>query len=175
MIDGKTHKTTGPAARIGTSQYPHAFVFSLRGALENALLDKKPDFIEIGMTPNTDKILEDAKLQTAGLHQCIHYFAAPVFIGFFERYNEWLKENYGTNGVNWHPTLNFCRIIRNAAAHGRVRIDNVKTAPVTWRGLSIGPADDGKSIIGSDLRLGDMIGLMFEADDELTAIGAPVL
>jgi hypothetical protein len=126
------------------------------------------------MTPNTDEILEDAKLRTAGLHRCVHYFAAPVFIGFFERYNEWLTDNYG-DGVNWHPTLNFCRTIRNAAAHGGIHIRNPQAAPVTWRGLSIGPADNGKSIIGSDLRLGDMIGLMFEADDELTAMGAPVL
>jgi hypothetical protein len=98
----------------------------------------------------------------------------PIFIGFFERYNEWLTDTHG-DSINWHPTLNFCRVVRNAAAHGSINFRNPRAPAVTWRGLNFGPAENGRQIIGGDLRVGDVVGLKFEANDELNRIGAPIL
>ena len=39
--------------------------------------------------------------------------AQPIFLSFFERYNVWLTDTLG-DAVNWHPTLNFARVVRNA-------------------------------------------------------------
>jgi hypothetical protein len=40
---------------------------------------------------------------------------------FFERYIEWLKDTHG-EPANWPPTLNFCRVVRNACAHGHITL-----------------------------------------------------
>lgn len=77
--------------------------------------------------------------------------------------------------MNWHPTLNFCRVVRNAAAHGSINFRNPRAPSVVWRGLSFGPADNGRQIIGGELRVGDIIGPMFEANEELDRMGAPIL
>ncbi len=93
---------------------------------------------------------------------------------FFERYNDWLNVNKG-EAKNWPPTLNFARVVRNGVAHGKINIRNPEASPVTWRGLTYSYADNGKQIIGTDLKLGEMIVLMFDANDALDAINAPIL
>lgn len=153
MVDGKTHNSANPSARINTTQFDYAFVLPLRGPLEHALKGTTPEYIEIGMTPNTDEILEHAKIRTTGLNAA---------------------DTYG-DGMNWQPTLNFCRVVRNAAAHGSINFRNLRAPSVVWRGLSFGPADNGRQIIGGELRVGDIIGPMFEANEELDRMGAPIL
>lgn len=93
---------------------------------------------------------------------------------FFERYNEWLTANLG-DAQNWPSTLNFSRVVRNACAHGSITFRNPGTAKVVWRDLSYRPEDNGRTVMGLDIRLGEIIALMFEAADELDAIGAPTL
>ena len=99
---------------------------------------------------------------------------APIYLMFFERYNDWLTETYG-DAINWPSTLNFARVVRNAIAHGKINIRNPATLPVTWKGLSYGYPENGRTIIGTDMRLGDVLILMFEIDGELTKLNAPVL
>ena len=90
--------------------------------------------------------------------------ASPVFAQF----------NLG-DAVNWPPTLNFARVVRNAIAHGKINIRNPNAPPVTWRGLTYSYADSGKDVITQDFGLGDLVGLMLDANDELDAMGAPTL
>jgi hypothetical protein len=95
---------------------------------------------------------------------------------FFERYNQWLNEKYGRHSTEiWHPTLNFARVIRNAAAHGSIKFLNPNAAPVSWRDLTYSPADNGKQVIGAEIQLGEVLALMFETDDVLTEMGTPIL
>ena len=68
---------------------------------------------------------------------------------------------------NWPPPLNFARVVRNAIAHGAIKINDPKSAPVSWRGLSYSHADNGKKIVGTDLKLGELLALMFDANDAL--------
>jgi hypothetical protein len=174
MVDGKTHRTERPAARMQTYRYSYAFALPLRGPLEFALSNQRPDCIQIGMTSDTDSEVQDAKIHTAGLHPSMNGVIGAVFLMFFERYNEWLKSNCG-DPVNWPEPLNFCRIVRNAVAHGGIHFDNARAPTVAWRGLSYGPAQNGRQIIGADILAGDLLGLMFEANDQLDRMGAPVL
>ena len=116
----------------------------------------------------------ELKLHTGGLDSVMNHIIAPIYLSFFERYNEWLTANYG-DGVNWPPTLNFARVIRNAAAHGMINIRNPGAPSVTWRGFTIGPADSGRRVIGADMKTGEILGLMFDLNDELDRLDVPVL
>jgi hypothetical protein len=175
MVGGTTHSVPWPGMRLNALRMGYAFAIPLRGPLELALEEKTPGFIEIGILPDDRVPLKNAKLKTRGLTQVMNHLITPIYLMFFERYNRWLKQTYGYDGINWPPTLNFARVVRNAAAHGKIKIDNKKAGPVTWRGLSYDHTNDGRTIIGTDLGVGDILGLMFEIDEELKKINAPVL
>lgn len=176
MVDGSTHKHPQPTMRLNTKQMGCAYVIPLRGPLEHALAGTTPDRIEIGMTPSAthDNKLHGPKLHTGGLDSVMTHVISPIFITFFERYNDWMTENY-SDAINWPMTLNFARIIRNAAAHGKINFRNPRAPAVSWRGLSYSPADNGRQVIGLDIRMGDVLGLMFDANEELNKFGVPVL
>lgn len=66
--------------------------------------------------------------------------------------------------TNWPTQLNFARIVRNAFAHDSIiLIQNTNNAPVTWKHLTYGPADNGKNIFG-DFYVVEIIDLMREID-----------
>ena len=136
-----------------------------------------PTRIEIAIITDAKtnaKELPNVVHRTSGLHGIMAQIIAPIFLMFFERYNDWLNVNKG-DAKNWPPTLNFARVVRNGVAHGKINIRNPEASPVTWRGLTYSYADNGKQIIGTDLKLGEMIVLMFDANDALDAINAPIL
>jgi hypothetical protein len=178
MVGGTTHTSPMANMRINGPAMGHAFGVPLRGPLEIALQDKTPGFIEIATVPLADPSvpLPNAVFQTRGFERILSHMISPIFIMFFERYNYWLNITLGTDAhATWPPTLNFARVIRNAAAHGKINIRNPHAPPVTWKTISIGFADNGSEIIGQDMRVGDVLGLMFDVDAELDRINAPVL
>jgi hypothetical protein len=67
-----------------------------------------------------------------------------------------------TDVRNWSPILNFARVVRNSAAHGKVKFENPNAQAVSWRNLTYSPQDNGRQLIGADMRLGDVLGLSFE-------------
>lgn len=177
MVGGSTHKLARPVMRVGTIWPNYSLAIPLRGPLENALTDKTPTSIEIGIITDVEANAEElpaAKLRTGGLHGVMAHITAPIFLMFFERYNDWLDENLG-DAKNWPPTLNFARVVRNAIAHGKIKIRNPAAPPVTWRGLTYSYADNGSQIVGTDLKLGEILALMFDANDALDGINAPIL
>lgn len=77
MVDGQTHKTARPVARIGTRWPDLGFVLPMRGPLENALKGAVPISIEIGIVTSESELAKDlpnAKLSTEGLNTrlCSH-------------------------------------------------------------------------------------------------------
>jgi hypothetical protein len=176
MVGGKTHTHKSPNMRVHT-RFGYGFGLPLRGPLESALHNVLPGMIEIGVITDAehlDKPLLDVKLETAGLHNTMATVTTPIFLMFFERYSDWLTLTYG-DAAGWPATLNFARVIRNAAAHGKINIRNKEAVPVTWRGMQYGPADNGRQIIGTDLKLGEIIALMLDANEELDKLSVPVL
>ena len=177
LVGGTTHKIPKPVLRVTTRWSDFGLAIPLGGPLQFALRNKKPQNIEIGIITSSALLarpLPDAKLQTAGFHAVIAAAIEPTFLQFFERYNEWLTATLG-DATNWPPTLNFARVVRNAVAHGKINFRSPNSPVVRWKDLSYGPADNGKQIIGTDMKMGEILALMFECDDALDAIGAPVL
>ena len=100
--------------------------------------------------------------------------AVPLYLFHFVTCQDWLYAN-GHGATNkWPMVLDFARVVRNAAAHGgRLKIENANARPVTWGPLTYSPADNGKTVIGTDLFFGDLVALMIQADDATVALGAP--
>jgi hypothetical protein len=177
ILHAKTHTLDRPQMKLFARRLGCAYALPLRGALDNALYNSIPELIEIGeMTAeHADEPLDgEVKARTRGLNNVMHHIISPIFIIFFERYNIWLTENRG-KAETWPPTLNFARVIRNAMAHGSIQIKDPNAPPVQWRSFSYGPADSGKRIVGEDIGIGEILGLMFEVNDALDGLQAPIL
>ncbi len=157
-------------------RFDFAVAADIRDAFLQAVHDEFPASIDIARTfPPTEDTITSG-ISTLGLTLVLRQATAAVFLAYFERYNEWLDENLGTDAhVNWPMTLNFARVVRNAASHGKINIRNPRAPPVTWRGLAYAQADNGKQDFGEDLYTGDIIQLMLQTGDELDALGVPIL
>jgi hypothetical protein len=177
MVDGPVGKTEQPIMRVGTRWPDYGFDLPLGGCLEHALLEKVPSEIHIGEITDSSEFSNPIPVpthQTSGLRTVMAHIISPIFLMFFERYNDWLTANLG-DAKNWPPTLNFARVVRNSIAHGKINIRDPNAQPVHWRGLSYGYKDSGRSLVGSDISLGEIIALIFDADDALDSINAPIL
>ena len=176
MSDGVTHLEDETMARVVPMVFDHGLILPTGRALRVAIDGGTPNAIEIAFCPLTEakQPMVGPVSTTTGLKNVMLAIGQPIFLMFFERYNVWLTANLGLV-TNWPMTLNFARLVRNAIAHGGIKINNPNSPPVTWKTLSYSHADNGRKIIGLDLGLGDLIGLMIEANEELDILGAPAL
>ena len=103
--------------------------------------------------------------------------SGALFAFFAETAVDWVKANVTTDYANFPPVANFARVIRNAVSHsGVISMSSPRAVPVKWRNFSISNMDDGRAIIGtSDFSIGDFYMLLFDLDQELDALDAPLL
>jgi hypothetical protein len=79
-----------------------------------------------------------------------------AFVHFFEIARDEVEDNHGNDPQTWRSPLNFARIVRDAFAHGNsLDVRNPNAAPVCWKGLCYGPADNGRQVAYSDLAAAD--------------------
>lgn len=149
-----------------------SFVIPATGPLEQAMADKAPPDFGFVVAKLVELPGDGAYL---GAHtDFMTNMITPIFCLHFETCYDWLKNNGHSNTSVWPMTLDFARVIRNAAAHGgRLEIKNANYRAVKWNNLAYKPADTGKRVIGTEIFMGDLLALMIEVDDELVALGAP--
>jgi hypothetical protein len=88
-----------------------------------------------------------------------------MFLNYFEHQRLQIEAKYSTDTTRWPGDWNFGRIVRNSFAHrDEVRFNNPKAVPVTWRGLTYAPADNGRKVLHVDLWPADLIYLMMDLD-----------
>lgn len=117
--------------------------------------------------------------QPAGPGQWLHTFAPfnrRVWSGAFTVFYESQKPFLNGMGRQreWPAIFRFAWMVRNACAHnGQVHFNDRAEPPVNWRECSVGPGQQGESLLFELLSPGDVPGLMLELDAELTEWGAP--
>lgn len=167
---GMSKVPPGANGKVQCQHLPYEIVFDAHGPAEMALHNQVPDHIRLHVQTKTD---EDHPFRTEGTISVTVRMFSAIFAIVCEGAINW-QRGITTDVSKWPPVLAFCRVIRNAIAHdGKLRIDNPKPPPVAWRGLAYGYADNGRPVIGPDLGMADLLILLFDLDEELTAIGAP--
>lgn len=86
-----------------------------------------------------------------------------LFINYFERIKDEVIKNYGSQ-AKWPTVWRFAQVVRNSCAHGKIRIDNPKSSPVTWRTLAYTSTDNGRQVFWDDMAEADLIFLMLDMD-----------
>lgn len=177
-VMGLPQQNLDPLAPLKTAEGSQMLV-PVHGPIEVTMQGREPEFMMIIEKTDLDLDglpgLKGSKAFTApGFIRTLNHLMGPIFIMFFEAYNDWLDKVLG-DAVNWPPTLNFARVIRNCAAHHSIKIRNPGAPAVTWRTMSYGYKDNGRNVIAEDFELGDLVALMLDVDAELDALGAPIL
>jgi hypothetical protein len=122
-----------------------------------------------------EKMPEPAGPSIHGVHSVSERLTCAIFSVFAERVCDWVRHNHDGDTKNWPPNINFGRVVRNAIVHGgKINFTNPNADPVSWRGLTFSPADNGIVAVNAGLLSGgDLIVLMLEMELELNALGAP--
>jgi hypothetical protein len=100
--------------------------------------------------------------------------ASLALVKFYEDYRPWLSATLGNDHTKFPDPWLFAWVVRNAASHNTVRIDDKSFVPVSWYGLTYGSAQNGRKIFGNDLSAADVFILMLEMNDSLDRLGAPI-
>jgi hypothetical protein len=104
--------------------------------------------------------------------QFLNDSTAVQFVLYYEQFADWVKAQAGCDIGKLHPVWGFGRVVRNAIGHaGVVSINDQNFKPVKWEGLTYGPAQNGRAIIGPDLHAPDLILLMLDMDRALDQMG----
>lgn len=148
-------------------------VTAANGWLEAGLNKKVAEF-EIELVPAFSQAGVASEYDGNVVVDLMVNMAVPIFSLHYDSCYEWLRSNGHGDTKLWPMTVDFGRLVRNAASHGgRIDQRNPSYRSLTWNGLTYSPADNGKQIIGREIFLGDILTLMIEMDDELVALGAP--
>jgi hypothetical protein len=155
------------------NQFDRCVVFPFNGPIEQMLTNTIPEFFEFRIDDQPRGV--DRKPGEWPLETMLTKVIVPFFVEFFEDHRPWLAANISKKFTQWPNVWQFARIVRNAASHaGQVNTDDPAFVPVTWCGLTYGPAQNGRRIFGGDLALADIFILMLEMNDSLDALGRPV-
>jgi hypothetical protein len=153
--------------------------------LESALFDielhmplvEPVNWICLGQEPEQIELKLYAKQNQVGdidLHKIEMKIIVPHLVEFYENSRPWLDANVSGGFARWPNVWQFGRIIRNAASHNLVRINDPNFRPVTWYGLTYGPTPHGQSIFEADWTFADLLILMFEMNDALDQLGCRI-
>jgi hypothetical protein len=170
--DSTSHSVVPPGslAKVECEHLPYEILFDAHAPADAAMVNQTPTHLSL---PVRLKMKEHHPFRTEGTASITVRIFAAIFALACEGPLGWQK-GISTDLSKWPPVLAFCRVVRNAIAHnGRVRIDNAKAPPVTWRGLTYSYSDNGLAILGPGVGTGDLLILLFDLDEELNAIGAP--
>jgi hypothetical protein len=111
------------------------------------------------------QIHASAILRLGVLERPLYALEQSMIINYFEREGPQIAAKHGGDTTLWPADWNFARIVRNSVAHkNEVFFNNLHAAPVTWRGLTYSPADNGRKVLNGDLWAADLIYLMTDLD-----------
>ena len=174
---GEARFPPGKGGDLYCRRIPAALRYPISGALEMALADQTPQSIDLEFIAETDTAQlepgpEVPRRETDGLASIYLSIISPLFVQFYEGYNDWLYRKQ-KHPDNWPEIWRFGRIVRNTMAHGGKVDIAQKDSPASWRGLSYSSADNGREIVTreGDLSTGDIFTLMIEMSEELDAQG----
>lgn len=156
------------AVTVACAQFDLAIHMPLVGPLESVLRGVEPEEIKLLLS------FKSASRGVVDIKNLLTKAIVPSFVEFFEDGRLWLDTYASGSFIRWPDVWQFGRIVRNAAPHNLISIDDPKFTPVKWYGLTYGPEQNGRSIFDADLTLADVLILMFEMNDSLDQLGCPI-
>lgn len=134
----------------------------LVGPIEAALQNAVPEFIHLTVQPRG---APSTQFVTQGLARFADSIFLPFLVSYHERYRHDIEARFPAGRTSWPPAWQMSGALRNATAHNGRVFDKPTQQPVTWRGLSHGPAEDTTRPLLSVINGGDIVVLMVEMEE----------
>lgn len=173
LVDVWSPRSTGPANPWGDGHYA-----TFQGLLCDVELRIKPHIVVQSAVLNYipfEIIFEqfaivrppepNQPIRLGSIGPFIFGLSNMLIVSFFERHKDHLRIKYGSID-HWPAVWQFARMVRNAMSHGNtVTVTDGKSA--SWKGLTYSEAENGRTVINSDLFPADLIVLLRELEDAL--------
>jgi hypothetical protein len=122
LIFGEARFPPGKGGDLYCKRVPAALRYPISGALEMALQDQIPksidiEFIDLSDTAQLKPPPETPSKTTMGIANIYTSIIGPLFVEFYEAYDEWLYRKLG-NPEKWPDVWRFGRVVRNSISHG---------------------------------------------------------
>jgi hypothetical protein len=174
----ETFDLSGNNAIIGAQHIPLQIKIPCQAPLGGALRSIAADYYFMTVEPtNPPSLLHNMESQHQNFVDLFQWFFNGVFVSFYEYHKPQMQKKFGRETKDWPDFFRFCWAMRNAAAHhrGYINFENLKSKPVSWRGLTYGPDDNlKKPVMGGAFNAGDVFLLTLELSEELDRLGVPL-
>ncbi len=141
--------------------------FPLFGPIEVLLSAQVPDVIELTIEDTASLPSFQAQVQLSNLGQFFDALVFPRVVSYFQRDRSRLEQRFSQDRTKWPLSWQMAWAVRNAASHGGVAFQKPTQKPVTWRGVSFGPADEPAKSLLTMMSGGDLALLMLDMADDL--------
>jgi hypothetical protein len=172
-LHGHSTPPDQPVVGIACNCDPVMIAFNVSGSLEAAVSGNDPAWFMAKVIPKVRFLMPAGVKKITALQGYNDGLIYGLFVLHCEAALEWVRARHPDYN-RWPPVANFVRVVRNALVHGgTINIDSPTAPTVSWRGVTYDRAQKGRHI-KPDLNYGDLIILLFELDEELNNLGAPL-
>lgn len=137
----------------------------LFGPVATAMSDKLPSIIQVSLKKTSSTPVYST--WTGGLSGTIEAVFQPFFVNFYERNAAEISSKFGKIDLCGPPVWQMAWVIRNALSHnGCIHFSKPNHKPVSWRGLTLAPSDNGKKLFHNLISAGDLVVMMLEMEEQ---------
>jgi hypothetical protein len=135
----------------------------LHGPIPAAIAGRRPDVIELTLVPGRDAERTFA-VKTSGFARYVDALFVPFVVTYFQRYRAAVERKFKSDRTQWPASWQMGWAVRNAASHGGIAFERPSQRPVSWRGLTFGPADEPAKSLSMLLNGADLLLLLLDMD-----------
>jgi hypothetical protein len=153
--------------KLDAKQVSKRLVISPHTLLDEVYAGRWPTTLVLVVDEELVEVPASASLGLGAFARPFYAFEQSMVVNYFERERPQIQARYGKT-PRWPADWNFARIVRNSVVHNNeVFFHDLAASPVTWRGLTYAPADNGRKVLPEDLWAADLIYLMMDLDAHL--------
>lgn len=163
QVDGVANFAPGDYLTIEGRHMEARLRLPLHGPVPAAIAGRKPDVVELTLVPGRD-IERTYTVNTGGFASYIDSLFVPFVVTYFQRYRATVERKFKPDRTHWPASWQMGWAVRNAASHGGIAFERRNQRPVSWRGLTFGPADEPAKSLSKLLNGADLLLLLLDMD-----------
>lgn len=137
------------------------------GPVKSALAGSTPYLIEVSIK-SLNQTPPSYKTKISGFAVALEKIFQPFFVNYYERNLDQIKKKFGEIDKDAPSVWQMSWVVRNAMAHnGCIYFRNQNHPPISWQGLVVSPADNGKKMFNEILSAADLIIMMLEMEESI--------
>jgi hypothetical protein len=166
---GKVHCNDGGFISIEGRLLPRMIRLPANGALQAAMKNVLPDYIEVAVSAVTPS---SHTHWYSGMQTYCNNLANSMLVTYLELYRKDIEDRCGKR-PQWPDSWQMAWAIRNALSHNGTVFDKAERSAITWRTYTIAPSDEPMKKILEDVNTADLVILLLEMEADRTGHPLP--